>query len=666
MKRKIFMLGILLYLVGSTNYSQINYDSLYQTVKQIGNATEQIEYLDNMLDDAAAERMVTYDSLYHYLIELYRSQDNLDDEVRTAAGLAYHYYLIYEDQKAAAIVDEYQADLERIGDPLVKAFALHKFGIILKTLNRKQDALNYFNRAIALFEEVNDSTQENYANALIERGSLLVAQGDFAKSSITLNRAKGILEYNQDSAGLRIVYEELFILFSQIELYEEAEKYADLALSYVPPDTNLGDFQILTINSARNLVMQEKFDEASAKYLSLESQAVEHMKLYLYNGLIESLYFGQRRDSIGYYFQLLNQAYDDLNRRPDFEFLFLQSRFLHRLNNKLYTLARQDGEKLMDHAIAINDVAEIMMYNRFLAELHYQMGDFGQAYQYATAYNKSRDSIQAVNKSQALLLYQTQYETAEKENQIAQLNLNTQLLESRISRNQLMRILLLAILGILLLTAAVVYHRLQIRQLAKMQELRTSISSDLHDEVGSLLSGISMQADIVETVPNEDLKKKMVKEIGSNTRKAITTMRDLVWSIDSRKDRIKHLKDKIIEACSKLLSSKKFTYSVDIDDQINEERQLNPRVKKEIYLICKEALHNIQRHSNGDQVEIQLKKTSQNIQLLISDNGTPAAAKIIPTGQGLDNMRRRAKAVGGNLEIKRSTNRFQIQLNVPL
>lgn len=646
-------------------FSQINYDSIYQVVQGFSQETAQLQYLDSLLDDASARRIITNDSLYYLLIELNQRNNDLDSEVKNAASLAYHYYLDFQDKKALDLFNQYNEKIDQVSNLIYRAYIYHKFGIILKIFNRDNDAIEYFDNAILIFDEIKDSTLENYGNALVEKGGILLAQGEFAKSSVALNRAKEIYEHNRDSSGMRVLYREFFILFSSIELYEEAQRYSDLVLDYLNDSTDQEDYFILTNNTARNLLYQEKYEEAITKYLSVEKIDYPYGKLYLYNGLIEGLYFGNKRDSIDYYYKTLEKEYARMNHPEEFKFLFQQSRFLYRLKENKYSLAERDVEALMDHALSINDVTEIMMYNRFFSELYQRKGDFRKALEYSNAYIEARDSIQAANKSNALLLYQTKYETQEKENKIQQLSLNTQLLQSRISRNRLQRILLISMLGILLLGGFLIYNRLQVRQLAKMQELRTNISSDLHDEVGSLLSGISMQADIVKTIPDTGIKANIMSEIGDNTREAMTKMRDLVWSIDSRRDKIKDLKDKIAETCSKLLPPTQFKYYVEVKSDLNIETKLNPEIKKEIYLICKEALNNIYKHSNGDEVRVRIAKSGKSLEVTIWDNGIIGEKKFVSTGQGLDNMKRRAKKLGGSLKINQAADHFEVMCEVP-
>ncbi len=186
------------------------------------------------------------------------------------------------------------------------------------------------------------------------------------------------------------------------------------------------------------------------------------------------------------------------------------------------------------------------------------------------------------------------------------------------------------------------------------------ISSDLHDEVGNLLSGITMQTQMLPVIPEEN-KTDFIKEIGQNTRRAVSTMRDLVWSIDSRRD----LMDRISDACQQLLEPAGFQYEFDISGDLDQLKKLNPKAKKEIFLIAKEAINNIVKHSNGDEVSIALAEKNRQLELIILDNGTQSQ-NTSTSGQGLENMQHRTQQINGELKVHQNSQGYEVKLLVPL
>jgi len=120
-----------------------------------------------------------------------------------------------------------------------------------------------------------------------------------------------------------------------------------------------------------------------------------------------------------------------------------------------------------------------------------------------------------------------------------------------------MALLLLTIAGI-----AYSIFRYRLQQALAMERLRTKISSDLHDDVGSLLSGLAMQTELMEINASETDKFKLQK-IAGISRNAISQMRDLVWSIDSRRETVEDLLERMRELAEELLLPKDISFQMD-------------------------------------------------------------------------------------------------------
>jgi len=84
------------------------------------------------------------------------------------------------------------------------------------------------------------------------------------------------------------------------------------------------------------------------------------------------------------------------------------------------------------------------------------------------------------------------------------------------------------------------------KQLLKYQLLRSNISQDLHDDVGTMLTGIAMQSELIEAVAKGDVKD-LAGGISVRSREAMNKMRDTVWAIDSSKDSSLDLKDRLLD-----------------------------------------------------------------------------------------------------------------------
>ena len=102
-----------------------------------------------------------------------------------------------------------------------------------------------------------------------------------------------------------------------------------------------------------------------------------------------------------------------------------------------------------------------------------------------------------------------------------------------------------------------VFHYL-LEQRLKVERIRMKLSSDLHDEMSGLLSGIAMQTDILQMMTADAESQSRLKIIGEVSRKAMSKMSDVIWSIDSRKDRITDLIQRMQEHADEMLTASKY------------------------------------------------------------------------------------------------------------
>ncbi|NND31652.1 MAG: hypothetical protein HKN76_03610 [Saprospiraceae bacterium] len=649
--------------------SQVNVDSILLIAKDLSTQPDQASYLDSVLRDIADQRIPGAMELFHYRKQMALQNSSRSDEIKQAVLTAHYLANTFEPEKAKEEILPYYEQVNELEDPLQKADIYFIYAYVHEKLRDNEVAYENLHKAVELYDQVKDSSYVNYHNALTALGRATFTTGRYAESSIVIGKVKELALHNNDSNAVRGALQDLSILFSQIGLYDEAAAYErERMLYYSRPPSN-DSRAIGLINASRNLILQDRWREALQTYrealaLAPFSSRFDFFDIYIYNGIIECLYFSSQPDSIAFYFNLLENKFDKLNRSASYEFLYLQSRFLYRVSQRQFVQAEKDGLALFNNALQSNDGAEIMMHSRFMSELYRAWNRYDEALAYNDIYVAKKDSIQSANKTNALLLYQTQYETREKENEINSLQQERELLSAKVAKDRLFRALLLTGLVLLLLMGLVVYYRIKQKELLRIQNIRMGISSDLHDEVGSLLSGITMQTDMLAVVP-EDEKPGFIREIGENTRRAVTTMRDLVWSIDSRRDKVIDLKDKMTDTCHQLLASAGFKYDLKLSESEGKAISMNPRAKKEIYLIFKEALTNITKHSNGDQVSIEMRTENKELHLSIKDNGKKIKKGSL-SGQGSDNMHHRAKLINGQLSINQQPDFYEVVLVAPL
>ncbi len=205
------------------------------------------------------------------------------------------------------------------------------------------------------------------------------------------------------------------------------------------------------------------------------------------------------------------------------------------------------------------------------------------------------------------------------------------------------------------------WARQKLKKQKELATLRTRISMDLHDDVGSLLSGLAMQTDLLSHTAGHG-QKKLFREIGNLSRDAMEQMRDIVWSLDNRKDKYENLVDRMKVFAASSLSAKNITYELVVNG-IQGHQLIKQEKRQTVYLIFKEALTNIVRHSDAKNVVITLASHKKGVLLTIRDNGSKIP-ETITDGMGLSNMKARAERINAILTI-RFDKGFIITLNIP-
>jgi len=195
-----------------------------------------------------------------------------------------------------------------------------------------------------------------------------------------------------------------------------------------------------------------------------------------------------------------------------------------------------------------------------------------------------------------------------------------------------------------------IYNYYRVRKLVEIERMRVRIASDLHDDVGSALTEIALQSDFLQTTEVDNELKQSLDHIGTQSRKIVSSLDDIVWSIDARNDTLGDLTDRMQDHINNMLPDKKVEYEF---DNLDMDEKLTVPMKENIYLIFKEAINNIAKHSDADRVEVILKNKNGSFDLVVHDNGTGIKNER-KSGHGLRNMEMRAKRIDANIEFKNS------------
>lgn len=205
-------------------------------------------------------------------------------------------------------------------------------------------------------------------------------------------------------------------------------------------------------------------------------------------------------------------------------------------------------------------------------------------------------------------------------------------------------------------------YRYRLQQALNIYELRNTIASDLHDEIGSTLSSISISSTIIQQSNPQDSPetKKLLQQISWNTDTMMEAMSDIVWTINTKNDRFENVVSRMRAFAYELLEPQGCAIHFYADEQLPRTK-LDMLKRKNLYLLFKEAIHNIAKYSGCKNVWIELKKIQpRQIMLYIKDDGSgfdvhsKHAGEIHFGGNGMANMKLRAQQMKSILHIHSS------------
>ncbi len=208
-------------------------------------------------------------------------------------------------------------------------------------------------------------------------------------------------------------------------------------------------------------------------------------------------------------------------------------------------------------------------------------------------------------------------------------------------------------IGLLLVGLIYFFLNNRLQKIRDIEKLRVRIASDLHDDIGSSLTRITIHSQLLQNGKDKNKATASIEKIGELSREIISTMSDIVWSIDARNDGLSDMLDRVRDFAYDTLSEKDISV-IFREEGMTKHKKIDVLFRQNIFSIFKESVNNIVKHSEADKVEIILINTHKEFSMKISDNGKGFDEEKIKKGNGLQNMKMRAKRIGATLEIEDS------------
>jgi ligand-binding sensor domain-containing protein/signal transduction histidine kinase len=205
-------------------------------------------------------------------------------------------------------------------------------------------------------------------------------------------------------------------------------------------------------------------------------------------------------------------------------------------------------------------------------------------------------------------------------------------------------------------------------RLIELELVRRRIATDLHDDVGSSLTQISLLSEVAQQRLNgqEAALSEPLSLIARLSGELVDAMSDIVWAINPKKDHLSDLSQRMRHFASDVLTMRQ----IELQFQSPYEEQdvkVGANVRREVFLIFKESINNLVRHSGCSKANVEFRVEDERMVLILSDNGKGFDVTQKSNGHGLTSLKERCKSLGGELTIDSHTGRgTTVSLVVPL
>ncbi len=588
--------------------------------------------------------------------------------VGQAVDVRGHFYQQLGNQAPAQPLLERAERLLTDAPPHARATNYYHMGWLYGDLSQPRRALRYYRRAYALFGQTGDAVQQ--AEVLNSCGNVYLLRRQYDSAQYFVQRAYRL----QHQAGRReaeaVSLTNLAVIAQMAGSRLDALRYAQQAADL---QETLGDHIALTAtlntlgalaNSLDSLAQARRYFRAC---LVLARRYQNENALSLgYSGLANVYTKLGTHDSAEYYHlravQLAQQANNVVNLPAlmgDLAQFYAQTNRLAEATawaNKIQALPDTDDQ---------NDLSSLEVL-AYVAEARH---DYARALDLHKQLEVARAEALARNNERLTQELRVSFDTERAEQQVEILT-QARELETLRRQRQVGALIALAV-GLLALIGGVIwwYRR---RQQQRDTALRMRLAADLHDDVGSLLSQIAMQTDLLnEGFTPAEQQPAQLAEVADSSRMAVRQLNDVVWSLDAHNDTLPGLLARLRDYAHDVLHPT--GRAVHFRTGAVPAVELPAAVRRHLYLIYKEALHNILKYAPaGTTVTIGLHHAADHLELTVENDG-PAPAPGAPvaggrtSGHGLRNIRERAAALQGHATAEaRPEGGFAVRVQVPL
>ena len=554
------------------------------------------------------------------------------------------------------------------------------FGDYYMSASKKDSAFLYYTKAEKIYLKLNDKV--SLGSIYVSMSLVQNYESDFLGSQVSAIKALNALRGTVDDAKIYEAYNMIGVTSYGLKDYDKAIEYHTKAL-HIAEQKNLTTYheKASSLNNLGSIYQEQNKDKSA---ISKFQEALLDRQLFidkpkLYATLIDN--FAYSKLKLKDFSQLPDLFYKSLKIRDS---LKLHSAVAYnKIHLSEFYATKKDTLKALKFAKEALELSRAIKSSPDILLSLKQMGvvEPRNASFYSSEYIKLADSLQQAERKSKDKFARISFETDEY---ILQ---NDKLAEQ--NRKIIFASVVLALFGVLIIIiknqkartkqlllkqvqqkANEEIYNLMLFQQQKIEEGRADekgrIAQELHDGILSRLFGARLNLDSLNKRLDED-----AIAIRNNYLEQLKNIEQDIREISHDLSREKtELNNNFIEIVHNLLEQQEnlFKGKVEFDADLNIEwGKIANTIKINLYRILQEALQNINKYANAENIKIQVTQRHEELSMIISDNGIGFAKNKKIKGIGLQNMISRTKSCNGKIDIESELGKgTKITINLPI
>ena len=218
---------------------------------------------------------------------------------------------------------------------------------------------------------------------------------------------------------------------------------------------------------------------------------------------------------------------------------------------------------------------------------------------------------------------------------------------------------------IFLLAAQLTLHR---KERWLLQRERARIAMDVHDDIGSRMTHLVLNGEVVQgEMPVDSKARAQLEQICDEARAVLSSIDEILWALNPRRDTLQDFADYVCDYTQKFLAPTSIACVFEVDSE-TLDAAANLPLRRSLLMAIKETLNNAVKYSGATELLLQIGRQRHGLVVVVQDNGKgfdPSAVR--PGGHGVGNMSKRMLELCGSCRVSSQAGQgCRIEFCIPL